>query len=218
MPTKKPKPKIAQHIYALYSEQAQKFWVGNTRKIEYIHLRYNWGSRPKTPQVKVHDWKPQFEDTPTDGHFWTLQVASDKWRTYEIERLGGAKVPTLKLMRQEHIYTPSKATVKVKPADVILSRMLVAQVPRDIRRTFEKVLEIHSNIEDACRYRYGFTRRGSKALIDEQFPNAISFGCATLLDSETDLVVAKVALADQFKTHIDLGEMLDLSFVTIDPI
>ena len=196
-------------LFALYSEQAGKYWTGNLRQIERIGGGYPYYGKATT---KVHDWKPSFNTSP-DACCWLINRARELWKAYELERMSGTLVPELKLMRQEISYKAISGSINVKPIDVIKHRMMIANVGRDISKAFDKVVELYPKPEEACRYRYAFTRKGQKAVVEETFPRAISHGFATMLDSETDLVMARVVLADQFKNHHDLTEMFDLSFI-----
>jgi hypothetical protein len=192
-----PKPIQKSKIQFALRAADKTYWDGRSRR----RLRHG----------AMAAWYPKLSAVPT---FWSTQKkAASQWKKYELERLCGEDVPPLHLVQYKlEAVETNEIILQVSFADTVYERIKRAH-GLDFSQAFLKVTkECDSKREQIEEYKYAFRRRGAtKTIIEEQMPEAISYGFVTIVKSERDWVYARMLLGSQFTEHWEMAPFYDIN-------
>lgn len=211
--------------YGLGSVDGTQFWVGNVRSPS--PPRYDRRSPDATAFSHwVHPfWTPTFSTKPK---LWSRKKALENLKTYNIERMlsavpysGGRKcrphMPELQLIKFEITQTNMGAEQADIDYDDMFMDIVHERIDRiiggDCSMAFKKMAAmLEYDKEKIQEYRYAIKRKKSTlAVVNEQMPEAISYGGFTVMKTETDLVFSRMLLADKLVGHYDLLPLYDVN-------
>jgi len=171
-----------------------KFWDGGVRRQAH---RSN----------KKYPWTPQFHDKPI---YWSDENRVErKWLKYELERQCGEPIPVLKLAK--FVLTPIE--VEQTEFTINFEFTVYERIKRkygvEFCEAFHRVAEkCNGEREAITKFQYAFRKRGkTKELVAAQLPQAISYASVSFVNTETDLVFARMLLGTMFIESFDMTEM-----------
>ena len=129
----------------------------------------------------------------------------------------GGRMPELQLIKFEITQTNMGAEQADIDYDDMFMDIVHERIDRiiggDCSMAFKKMAAmLEYDKEKIQEYRYAIKRKKSTlAVVNEQMPEAISYGGFTVMKTDTDLVFSRMLLADKLVGHYDLLPLYDVN-------
>lgn len=206
--------------YGLGSVDGTQFWVGNIR----APWKPPYDRRSADATGFSHwinpSWTPTFSTKPK---LWSRKKALENLKTYNIEKMlsavkySGGRMPELQLIKFEITQTNMGAEQADIDYDDMFMDIVHERIDRiiggDCSMAFKKMAAmLEYDKEKIQEYRYAIKRKKSTlVIVNEQMPQAISYGGFTVMKTDTDLVFSRMLLADKLVGHYDLLPLYDVN-------